>query len=225
MSKHTTKVPLDASDLPLNIDHQAVETGQPVNQPPVNQLTTLVNQSTEIMGLPLEPLQQTTPLLTEEAFYPSRTNRRLKGIRLPAHKLAQWEMWCLLNDVSFQDAVERAMDELVQKPVNWLTTYRHDDHEDKKKDDVIICFEKLTGTKWKWERDDPARKEVAHYPHSLLKCGIAMSVYRLIPSKGKVGSFRYCLGAIHEAASANVGDPEKYLEYVLSSLARARPVK
>jgi len=202
-------------------------TGYPVNQIPVNRLTTLVNQSSEPLSPSPEPIQQTTPLLNEEAFYPSRTKRRLKGIRLPVQKLIKWEMFCLLHGMSFQEAVERAMDLLAAQPVNWLTTCRYDDHDDDWKDEVIIFFERLTGTRWKRERDDEARKEVSQYTSVTLKCGIAVSVYRFVPKRPEdhIGSFRYCLGAIHEAAQAGAADPEQYLEYVLGTLARDGKMK
>src|SRR5687767_10754098 len=79
-----------------------------------NQLTTVVNQLTSL------PVPQ-----PQEKFYPSRTRRKLKGIRLPVDKLERYEDWQHANRKLFPDfqaAVEYAMDWLTSQPVNQLTS-------------------------------------------------------------------------------------------------------
>ena len=86
----------------------------------VDQLATLANQNQLVNQPPLvnhfPPSKQTESrqTLKGETLFRSRKDRRLKGIRITAEKLEKYELWCMINKISFQDAVEKALD--------WLTS-------------------------------------------------------------------------------------------------------
>jgi hypothetical protein len=178
------------------------ETGQPVSQNPVSQSTALANQPTSEPADQSASEQLTKRLLNPEARYRSRVARRQKGLRLPAQKLAKWELWCFLNKMDFQEAVEKAMDWLTSQPVSSLTTYQFDDQNNGEIDEVIILYRRLTGNRWT-KKDDEARSEVAQYAAHIQMCGVVLSLLR---TKNRINSFRYCLGAIHEVGQANPGE-------------------
>lgn len=167
-----------------------------------DQTTTLDDQATST------PDDQTT---TIENKYPSRVQRRKKGIRLPISKLEKYETFCFVHKLDFQDAVEMAMDWLVAQG-----TGRPDGHvlidrlDETKDDEVLIYYAKMTGNKIK-DADRKAREDLRHFSVETIKCGIITSVYR---AKAKINSFRYCVGAIEEIAEAGIGDATAYLKYL-----------
>ena len=68
----------------------------------------------------------------DETLFRSRKDRRLKGIRISAEKLEKYELWCMINKVSFQDAVEKALDWLTSgQPVNHVLIDDQDDDGEK----------------------------------------------------------------------------------------------
>ena len=90
----------------------------------VDQLTTLANQ---------QKLDNQSPVVNhneaihsgpdrpakDESHFKSRRERKLKGIRISAEKLHKYELWCFINKIDFQDAVEKALDWLTSgQPVN-----------------------------------------------------------------------------------------------------------
>ena len=192
---------------------ELVETGQPVDQFKDNQLASVVSQSAS------QPDDQLTSQPVDQiAKYPSRRLRKQKGLRLPVQKLQKWELWCFMNKVDFQDAVEQAMDWLTSQPVNHVLI---DDFEDiGTTDDVLIYYHKWTGNKIT-EKDKEARESMKRFSDDICKIGIAISVYR---AKTKINSFKYCTGAIEEAAEIPVplNDTNGYLKYLETGLTKAK---
>jgi type II secretory pathway component PulM len=104
----------------------------------VDQLATLANQN-RVVSQPSvvnhsSPAEQneSKPTPKDETLFRSRKDRRLKGIRISAEKLEKYELWCMINKVSFQDAVEKALDWLTSgQPVNHVLIDDQDDDEEK----------------------------------------------------------------------------------------------
>ena len=104
----------------------------------VDQLATLANQN-RVVSQPSvvnhsSPAEQneSKPTPKDETLFRSRKDRRLKGIRIFAEKLEKYELWCMINKVSFQDAVEKALDWLTSgQPVNHVLIDDQDDDEEK----------------------------------------------------------------------------------------------
>lgn len=165
------------------------------------------------------PIDQETIQLVE-SDYPSRRNKVKIGVRLPSQKVEKYKLWCLLNKVDLQDAVERGLDWVTGGMVDQSTgkqggretAYQYDDLDNALNDDIINFYEKLTKNKWK-EADTESLREVEHYAPHILKAGVVLSLHRV---KTRINSFRYCVNAIHESAEAKPG-PD-YLQYLLSRL-------
>jgi hypothetical protein len=187
------------------------KTGQLDSQLLDSQLSSLDSQSTG------QPVTQSENILDsqfspDEKTYPSRRLRKQKTCRLPIQKLEKWELWCYLNKVDFQDAVEMALDKLTGQPVTHILI---DDLEDNKEtDDVLIFYRKWTGNKIS-KKDKDARETVRKFDDGICKIGIAISIYR---TKTKINSFRYCIGAIEEAAETPIENTMNYLKYLESAI-------
>ncbi len=190
-------------------------TSQPVNQQPVDQLTTLVNQSTTIQpSIPLVNQLTSQPVTHQvERSYRSRRERRLKGIRLPVSSLEKYELWCVLNKVDFQEAVDFAMNWLTSQPVNQLTgqpanqltTLINNDLNnelvinDEKAKSVFAKYSELTG-KPVVQKDMDAYREVAHLDYAVIVSGLETAIRRAQAAGSKVNSFRYANNCILEIA-------------------------
>jgi hypothetical protein len=201
----------------LEVDSYA-DTGQPVNQKLVNQLTTLVNQSEEIL------VNQSEEILVNqsenEKLYRSRRERKLKGLRLPSQKLKKWELWCFMNKVDFQDAVEQAMDWLTSQPVNHILI---DDLDDNKEiDEIIIFYQKWTGNKIR-PKDRVAREEMKKFSDDVCKIGILTAILR---AKAKINSLKYCVPVIEEVAATTeqlpITDKDTYVKYLQQTVLSVR---
>jgi hypothetical protein len=181
------------------------ETGRPKV---VDQETSVVDQSTG--GL----VDQTTSRPVEQT-YPSRKERIKIGVRLPAHKVEKYKLWCFVNKVDLQDAIEKGMDWVTGGLVDQSTAINDlDDKDDLLNDDALIFYQRWTKNKIT-EKDKQALDEVKHLAPHVIKAGILMSIVR---SKQKINSFRYCLGAIEEVAES---DPSpEYFTYLLSQMKR-----
>jgi hypothetical protein len=202
------KIPADKpSEIETTEPEKTETSGQLANQTEANQLTSVVNQLTS------QPVNQSVvDQLTDPKNYPSRRNRKLKGLRLPVQKLQKWEMWMFLNKVDFQDAVEMALDWLTSQPVNHVLI---DDLEDAgTNDDVLIFYHKWTGNRIT-QKDKDARETMRKFSDDICKIGIAISIYR---TKTKINSFKYCIGAIEEAAETPIQDNQEYLKYLQSAM-------
>lgn len=201
------KPPLELVEQPpTSLPKISENTGQPANQTVVNQLTTLANQ------LASQPANQNTGQpanqLTSPENYPSRRLRKQKGLRLPVQKLEKWELWCYLNKVDFQDAVEQAMDWLTSQPVSHILI---DDLEEiGTTDEILIFYHRWTGNRIT-PKDKDARETVRRFSDDVCKIGIAISIYR---AKAKINSFKYCIGAIEEAAATPLENTGNYLKYL-----------
>jgi hypothetical protein len=185
------------------------ETGQPVNQNLDNQLTSAVNQSSS--QLVNQSSSHPDNQLTSENLYRSRRERKLKGLRLPVQKLEKWELWCFMNKVDFQDAVEKAMDWLTSQPVNHVLN--DDLDEAKETDEIIVFYRKWTGNKIK-PKDRASREEVKRFSDDICKIGILTAILR---AKSKINSLGYCVPVIEEVAEnmeALPSDKNTYVKYL-----------
>ncbi len=154
----------------------------------------------------------------DEKTYPSRRLRKQKTCRLPIQKLEKWELWCYLNKVDFQDAVEMALDKLTGQPVTHIMI--DDLEDDKETDDVLIFYRKWTGNKIS-KKDKDARETARKFSDDDCKIGIATSVFR---ATAKINSFKYCIGAIEEAAASPIKDRQEYLKHVVKVISgKAKP--
>ncbi len=193
------------------------KTGQLDSQLLDSQLPTLDSQPT---GQPVTQSEKAldSQLPPDEKTYPSRRLRKQKTCRLPVQKLEKWELWCYLNKVDFQDAVEMALDKFTGQPVTHILI---DDLEDNKEtDDVLIFYRKWTGNKIS-KKDRDARETVRKFSDDDCKIGIATSVFR---ATAKINSFKYCIGAIQEAAASPIKDRREYLNHVVKVISgKAKP--
>jgi hypothetical protein len=195
--------------------------GQPVNQKMVNQLTTVVNHSDEIMVN--HSGEELVNQIQTEKMYRSRRERKLKGLRLPIQKLERWQLWCFINKVDFQDAVELAMDWLTGQPVNHVLIDDFD--EDKEIDEIIIFYQKWTGNKIK-PKDRTARDEVKRFSNDICKIGILTAILR---ANSKINSFKYCVPVIEEIASSTdelpIKDKDIYVKYLQQTVMNVKKGK
>jgi hypothetical protein len=179
-----------------------------------------------------------------EQSYPSRISRKLVSVRLPTQKLEKYKLWCFINKVDMQDAVEEALDWLTGQPDSQTATINDliDSNDDRRDEDiassrstlnsgqldsqtaspvdddakegVLNFYSRTTGNRIK-ENDRQALKEVAHLEPYIIKAGIITSILR---AKNRINSFRYCLGAIQEIDEAK---PDvSYLHYVIDAFHR-----
>jgi hypothetical protein len=176
---------------------------------------------------------------TDEAQLRSRVERRKKTVRLPVQKLDKWEVWCAVAKLDFQDLVEEAIDfylniegHLNGRPDAQTPSYqRLDDQIEDEKDlssssslfpygrpdaqeQLLGFYAEKTGNVVK-ERDRDAYREVAELPEAAVRYGIMQSV---LLCKTRVNSFRYCVGAIREAADANVS--QQVVAFLMATWAR-----
>jgi len=209
--------PLDIIQLPTPETEE--NSGQPVNQNSVNQLTSVVNQSENLLVNQSE--QALVNQTVTEKTYRSRRERRLKGLRLPIQKLEKWQLWCFINKLDFQDAVETAMDWLTSQPVNHVLI--DDLDEDKETDEIIIFYRKWTGNKIK-QKDRIARDEVKRFSADVCKIGILTAISR---SKNKINSFAYCVPVIEDIAeeAKAIDTKGEYLKHLERFVENARKGK
>jgi hypothetical protein len=152
-----------------------------------------------------------------EKFYPSRKHKKRKTIRLPSQKVERYELWCFMNKIDFQDAVEGAMDYFIGRPDAHILIDDFD--EDKEIDEIIIFYRKWTGNNIK-PKDRKAREEVRRFSDDVCKIGILTAISR---AKTKINSFAYCVPVIEDIAEESnaiesKGDYLKHLErFILST--------
>jgi hypothetical protein len=220
-------------------DREKVEnTGQPVNQNSVNQLTSVVNHTIpSVVNHPQDTVDNQLTVnsekvdnqLTSEKKFRSRRERKLKGLRLPKQKLEKWELWCFVNKFDFQEAVEIAMDWLTGQPVASLTGQldNHvliDDIDDNKEtDEIIIFYQKWTGNNIR-PKDRKAREEVRRFSDDICKIGILTAISR---AKTKINSFAYCVPVIEDIAedAAVIDGKEEYLKHLEKFILSAKKRK
>ncbi len=156
-----------------------------------------------------------------EKLYPSRKHKKRKTIRLPSQKVEKYELWCFMNKIDFQDAVEKAMDYFIGRPdVHVLID---DSDEDKETDEIIIFYQKWTGNKIK-SKDRTAREGVKMFSDEICKIGILTAISR---AKNKINSFAYCVPVIEDIAEEagaieSKGDYLKHLERFIMSIKKGK---
>jgi hypothetical protein len=158
---------------------------------------------------------------SNEKLYPSRKHRKRKTIRLPFQKVEKYELWCFMNKIDFQDAVEKAMDYFIGRPDAHVLIDDFD--EDKETDEVIIFYRKWTGNKIK-PKDRAAREEVRRFSEEICKIGILTAMSR---AKSKINSFAYCVPVIEDIAEEagaieSKGDYLKHLERFIMSVKKGK---
>ena len=207
------------SEFPLEIGAQVQEIfGQPVSQNSVSQSTTNSSQSDGYLAN-----QSTSQLDNQKDIYnkyPSRRLRKQKGLRLPAHKLEKWELWCFVNKIDFQDAVEAALDWLTSQPVSHILN--DDLDENQETDDVIIFYQKWTGNQVR-PKDREARKSVAKYAVEICQIGIIRAI---VKAPSRINSFSYCVPVIEQAfeetQASGVSDLKGYLKYLIDTMLKTK---
>jgi exonuclease VII large subunit len=183
-------------------------------QPEVDNQTARVDNQTanNITGQP--------ELFQKEKCYPSRRNRTQITVRLPSQKVEKYKLWCFVNKVDLQEAIERGLDFVTGQPDSQTATYQFDDTDDALIDDESSSILDFYA---KWTRNKPTKKdkeavaEIAHLSAHVIKCGVLLSLQR---AKGRINSFRYCIGAIEETAESGAG--AEYLHYLAGQLKKAK---
>ncbi len=158
---------------------------------------------------------------SSEISYPSRKHRKRKTIRIPFQKVEKYELWCFMNKIDFQDAVEKAMDYFIGRPDAHVLIDDFD--EDKETDEIIIFYRKWTGNNIK-SKDRKAREEVKRFSDEVCKIGILTAISR---AKNKINSFAYCVPVIEDIAEEagaieSKGDYLKHLERFIMSVKKGK---
>ena len=209
----------------------------------VDQLATLANQN-RVVSQPSvvnhsSPAEQTEskPTPKDETLFRSRKDRRLKGIRISAEKLEKYELWCMINKVSFQDAVEKALDWLTSgQPVNHVLIDDQDDDEEKDigKSISSSVIEQIGSFYCQWTRnsisdeDHRAMAEIAQIDLNAIKLGILIAIRRKASTRKKttkINSFRYFLNSIREVARSHLGKSvsERMLQHTIQEIFKMNP--
>ena len=185
----------------------------------VDQLTTLANQQKLDNQSPVVNHNQAIHSgpdrpVKDESHFKSRRERKLKGIRISAEKLHKYELWCFINKIDFQDAVEKALDWLTSgQPVNHVLIDDLDDDDKNNKLPSSSAVENIAAFYREWtrntvsEEDLKAIREISSLDQNTIKLGIITAIYRKASSKGtrKINSFRYFFGTIREVANSKLG--------------------
>jgi hypothetical protein len=145
-----------------------------------------------------------------EILYPSRKHRKRKTIRLPFQKVEKYELWCFMNKIDFQDAVEKAMDYFIGRPDAHVLIDASDDN--KETDEIIIFYQKWTGNDIK-SKDRKAREDVRRFSDDICKIGILTAISR---AKNKINSFAYCVPVIEDIAeeAGAIDSKGEYLKHL-----------
>ncbi len=158
---------------------------------------------------------------SNEKSYSSRKHRKRKTIRLPFQKVEKYELWCFMNKIDFQDAVEKSMDYFIGRPDAHILIDDFD--EDKETDEIIIFYRKWTGNNIR-PKDRAAREEVKRFSDDVCKIGILTAISR---AKTKINSFAYCVPVIEDIAEEagaidSKGEYLKHLEKFILSARKGR---
>ena len=209
----------------------------------VDQLATLANQDRTVSqpsvvnhSPPSEQTKAERPA-KDETLFRSRKDRRLKGIRISAEKLEKYELWCMINKVSFQDAVEKALDWLTSgQPVNHVLIDDQDDDEEKDigKSISSSVIEQVGSFYCQWtrnsisEEDHRAMAEIAQIDLNAIKLGILIAIRRKASTRQKttkINSFRYFLNSIREVARSHLGKSvsERMLQHTIQEIFTMNP--
>jgi hypothetical protein len=156
-----------------------------------------------------------------------RPNLEQLNLKIKRQVAEKFKIWCSLNGISLARGFEKAVAILVDggttgstgSVVPPTTTSLIDDLDDD--DNIIIAFyRELTGNKFT-DSDKQALKEMrsSGMTSERIQMGIALSVYR---TKKRINSFRYCCGAMNEAAEARIQMPKNYIAHVKSKIKQRR---
>jgi hypothetical protein len=156
-----------------------------------------------------------------EKSYSSRKYRKRKTIRLPFQKVEKYELWCFMNKIDFQDAVEKSMDYFIGRPDAHILIDDFD--EDKETDEIIVFYRKWTGNNIR-PKDRAAREEVKRFSDDVCKIGILTAISR---AKTKINSFAYCVPVIEDIAeeAGAIDSKGEYLKHLEKFILNARKVK
>lgn len=168
---------------------------------PESQLSALASQTASFPAS--QQARQPESQIVNESAYPSRKSRQQVNLRLPKAKVERYRIWCFVNKVDMQAAVESAMDWLTSKPASHMLIDDNFDDRDDELSSIRRAYEKWTGNKTT-PKDREAMQEVAHLPIEQIELGVMLGFART--SQGKINSFRYFLNTIHEVAASGVKD-------------------
>jgi hypothetical protein len=168
----------------------------------------------------------------KELHYPSRIEKTKMTLRIANNKVEQYKIWCFVNKISLQEAVEKAMDMLLdgQLMLDGWTAGRPLDHDldpisddliDDKSSSIMEFYSKWTGNKIK-DGDKETYKDVANLDEKIIQVGILLTVVR---AKNRIGSFKYCLGAIEETSKQKINNPDSYIKYLIDKINKTRTAK
>jgi hypothetical protein len=156
-----------------------------------------------------------------EMTYKSRTERIKKNVRLPNEKVAKYEAWCFAYKISFQDAVEMALDYLTGLPDPHVLINKKLDNLDDKSSSILQFYAKWTRNR-PTAKDREALLQIYHLPIGIIHCGIMLSVIRKAMANDgqRISTLKYCIGAILETEKNNIADPAEYMRYLTTTASK-----
>ena len=162
-------------------------------------------------------------LLASEQSSPVADVKRVRRVqwntRISKQLAEKVEIWCFVNKVSKQDATERALASmLASEHATKLARIDIDSNDGSTEDDMLIFYRRWTGNRVT-DRDREALKEVEQYHPNIIKAGILITITR---AKNRINSFRYCVGAIEEAAASPVKPDGDYIKYLLGKVGEGK---
>jgi hypothetical protein len=197
----------------------AISAGRPDVQTPDAQTSTVDAQTPK--NIDVQTPKNIDVQTSSEKSYSSRKYRKRKTIRLPFQKVEKYELWCFMNKIDFQDAVEKSMDYFIGRPDAHVLIDDFD--EDKETDEIIVFYRKWTGNNIR-PKDRAAREEVKRFSDDVCKIGILTAISR---AKTKINSFAYCVPVIEDIAeeAGAIDSKGEYLKHLEKFILNARKGK
>lgn len=160
----------------------------------------------------------------------SRPNLSQVNLKIPKQLATRFDIWCFENQISKAEAFARALALLMDGGSGGSggsggttgSTLRLDDS--KTDDNVVVSlYRELTGNRWK-DEDKQTLKELraAGISTDRIECGIVKSVFKC-PTR--VGSLKYCRGAIEEIDESGMTETRKYVVNAKRKIAQKENLK
>jgi hypothetical protein len=176
------------------------------------------------------PSQPATELPTDNTtLLPSNNATKSEGernvhwaqlnTRVKKHLYEQMEIYRFLHKMTIRQFIEGAIATKLQS--NQATKQQRidlDPDDALKDEDILLFYRRWTGNQVT-EKDRHAFKEVEHLHPNIVKAGILISIIR---AKTRINSFRYCIGAIQEAADSPVKPDGDYIRYLLGRVGEGK---
>jgi hypothetical protein len=172
----------------------------------------------------------TEPINSDEQKKWVRPNLAQLNLKIPNQLASKFDMWCFANHMSKAEAFAKAVELLLASGTTattspsgtTATTLLIDDL--KTEDNIIISlYCELTGNKWKTD-DLMMLRELRseNIPTDKIEAGIVLSVFRC---RTRVGSLRYCRGAILEADESGMAEARLYVQRAKVKIAQKEQLK